>query len=203
MSILVKDDSLLLRGQAKEMMRLIGVNCLYQWVEEPNLTIHSEDNSKLSTAIRIDILLDEHPTIHTMNRLGWMSEVNEETKPIIATLPYDIPNLTVNARITLESVDGVARPRVFKITKIVSDFEYPDTFTVALVPVFDQIPQKNQYELVNLEKTTYDASERTSKEQPYMYLVDQDDLDTTPKEYKEWTDNFSYLNDDKSPYEDK
>ena len=202
MGLLINDDSLLARRQFKEMARLIGTNCLYQYITETNLTIHSEDNSRLSTAMRIDILLDEHPTIHTMNRLGWISEINEETKPIIATLPFDTPNLTVNARITLESVDGVQRPRVFKITKIVSDFEYPDTFTVALVPVFDQIPQKNLYDLTNIEKTTYDSSDRTSKEQPYMYLVNQDDLDTTPEEFKEWSDNYTFINDDKSPYED-
>lgn len=202
MGVLVNDDSLLARRYFKEMARLIGVKCLYQYITNLDLTIHSEDNSRLSTAIPLDILLDEHPTIHTMNRLGWLSEINEETKPIIATLPFDTPNLTVNARITLASIDGVQRPRVFKITKIVSDFEYPDTYTVALVPVFDQIPQKNQYELVNLEKTTYDSSNRTSKEQPYMYLVDQADLDTTPQEYKDWTENFTYLNDEKSPYED-
>lgn len=202
MGLLVKDDSLLARRQFKEMAKLIGVNCLYQWIEKPSLTIHSEDNGTLSTGLRIDILLDEHPTIHTMNKLGWVSEISDGPKPLLATLPYDVPNLTVNARITLESVDGVQRPRVFKITKVVSDFEYPDTFTVALVPVFDQIPQKNLYDIVNLEKINYEYSEETPKETANETIVGTTAVDTTPQENIEWSNNFTYLNDEKSPYED-
>ena len=165
MGLLNRQDSKIFRGYFNEMCKLIGISVGYQYVTKKELTIHSEDNSELSMPIRIDILFDENPNIDTLNKIGWVSELNDQ-KPIIANLPYNTPNLSVNARIIVESIDGVARPRVFRITKIQSDLEFPDAYTCALVPVFDQYTQKNQYTLVNTEKISQDESKRTSKDQP-------------------------------------
>ena len=101
------------------MCKLIGISVGYQYVTEKEMTIHSEDNSKLSLPIRIDILFDENPSVDTLNRIGWTSELTES--PVIVNMPYNTPKLTVNARITIESTDGVSRPRVYKITKIQSE----------------------------------------------------------------------------------
>ena len=95
---------------------------------------------------------------------------------------------------------GVARPRVFRITKIVSDLEFPDAFTCAIVPIFDQYIQKNQYTLVNHEKINQDESNRTSKDQPYKYITDNHEIDNTPKENIEYENKYSFINDKKSPY---
>ena len=156
MGLLNRQDAKIFRGYFNEMVKLIGQSVGYQYIVKRELTIHSEDNSILSAPIRIDILFDENPQVDTLNRLGWVSELNQQ-KPIVINMPYNTPNLTVNARVTIESVDGVARPRVFKITKIVSDLEFPDAYTCAIVPVFDQYVQKNQYTLVNHEKINQNA----------------------------------------------
>ena len=198
MGLLNRHDANIYRGYFTEMCKLIGISVGYQYVKEQKMTIHSEDISELSMPIRIDILFDENPTVDTLNKLGWVSEIGDT--PIIANLPYNTPKLTVNARIIIESTDGVARPRVFKITKIASDLEFPDAYTVALVPVFDQYPQKNQYTLVNTEKMNQDESERTSKDQPYLYITDKFKIDTTPEEHIDWENTFSYINDKESPY---
>lgn len=171
----------------------------YQYVTKKEMTIHSEDNSEFSMPIRLDIIFDENPTVDTLNKLGWVSEIGEE-KPIIINVPYNTPNLTVNARIIVESVDGVKRPRVFKITKIKSDLEYPDAYTCSVVPVFDQYEQKNQYTLVNAEKVNQEKSERTSEDQPYRYITNTEDIDTTPEKHKEWENTFNFINDKNSPY---
>lgn len=199
MGLLNRADAKIFRGYFNEMVKLIGQSVAYQWVTKREYTIHSEDNSQLSAPIRIDILFDENPQVDTLNRLGWVSELNNE-KPIVINMPYNTPNLTVNARVTVESVDGVARPRVFKITQIVSDLEFPDAFTCAIVPVFDQYKQKNQYTLVNHEKINQDESDRTSKDQPYKYITDQHKIDNTPKENIEYENKYNFINDKKSPY---
>lgn len=199
MGLLNRQDSKIFRGYFNEMCKLIGISVGYQYVTKKELTIHSEDNSELSMPIRIDILFDENPNIDTLNKIGWVSELNDQ-KPIIANLPYNTPNLTVNARIIVESIDGVARPRVFRIIKIQSDLEFPDAYTCALVPVFDQYTQKNQYTLVNTEKISQDESKRTSKDQPSKYITGEHDIDTTPKEHIEWENNFTYIDDSNSPY---
>ena len=199
MGLLNRQDAKIFRGYFNEMVKLIGQSVGYQYVVKKELTIHSEDNSILSAPIRIDILFDENPQVDTLNRLGWVSELNQQ-KPIVINMPYNTPNLTVNARVTIESVDGVARPRVFKITKIVSDLEFPDAYTCAIVPVFDQYVQKNQYTLVNHEKINQDESGRTSKDQPYKYVTDEHNIDNTPKENIEYENKFTFINDKKSPY---
>lgn len=199
MGLLNRSDSRIFRQYFIEMVKLIGQSVGYQYIVKRETTIHSEDNSKFSMPIRIDILFDENPTVDTLNTLGWMSEMNEQ-KPLVINMPYNTPNLTVDARIIVESVDGVARPRVFRITKIVSDLEFPDAFTCAIVPVFDQYVQKNQYTLVNNEKISQADSPRTSKDQPYKYITNAQNIDTTPKENIEYENKYSFINEKNSPY---
>ena len=199
MGLLNRADSTIFRQYFNEMVKLIGQSVGYQYVVKRDMTIHSEDNSELSVPIRIDVLFDENPTVDTLNTLGWTSELGTQ-QPIVVNVPYNTPKLTVNARITIESVDGVQRPRVFKITKIVSDLEFPDAFTCAIVPVFDQYKQKNQYTLVNTEKISQEEGERTSKDQPYLYITQEQDIDNTPKEHIEWENSYNLINDKQSPY---
>lgn len=199
MGLLNRKDSTLHRGYFNEMCKLIGQSVGYQYVTDQQLTIHSEDNSKYSMPIRIDILFDENPSTTTLNKMGWISEIGDQ-KPIVATMPYDTPNLTVNSRITVESVDGVARPRVFRVTKIVADLEYPDSFTCALVPVFDQIPQRNQYTLVNNEKISQQDSKTTSKDQPANYITGEHVIDSTPQVNIDFENTYSFIDDESSPY---
>ena len=199
MGLLIREDARLYRGFFREMVKLIGISVGYQYVVEKKMTIHSEDNSVLSAPIRMNILFDENPSVDTLNRLGWLSEIGED-KPIIINLPYNTPKLTVNARIMVESIDGTPRPRVFRITKIKSDLEFPDAYTCAIVPVYDQYPQRNQYTLVNNEKMNQEESERTSQDQPYKYITTDEKVDNTPQRHKDYEHKFDFINDKASPY---
>ena len=199
MGLLNRKDSRIFRQYFKEMVKLIGQSVGYQYIVERQYTIHSEDNSTLSAPIRIDVLFDENPKVDTLNRLGWVSELNEQ-RPIVVNMPYNTPNLSINARLIIESVDGTPRPRVFKITQIESDLEFPDAYTCAAVPVFDQYAQKNQYTLVNHEKINQDESPRTSKDQPYSYITDSHNIDNTPKENIEYENKYNFINEKNSPY---
>lgn len=199
MGLLTRDDSLIFRKYFSEMCKLLGQSVGYQYITKKEVTIHSEDNSEFSMPIRIDILFDENPSIDTLNRIGWISEINDQ-QPIIANLSYNTPNLTVGARIIVGSVDGTDRPRVFSISKIASDLEFPDAYTCALVPVFDQYKQKNIYTLVNTEKISEEDSKRTSQDQPGKYFTGEHEIDTVPEEYKEWQQEYKFIDDKNSPY---
>ena len=199
MGLLTQNDAKLHRCYFDEMCKLIGQSVEYQYITERDMTIHSEDNNKYSMPIRINILFDENPSVNTLNRLGWLTELQNQN-PIIANLSYNTPNLTVGARIRVQSISGVNRPRLFKITKIQSDLEYPDSYVCALVPVFDQYPQENRYTLVNHEKIEQSSSERTSKDQPHEYITTDHNIDTTPEEYKEWKNEYNFIDENNSPY---
>lgn len=199
MGLLNRKDATIFRNYFSEMVKLIGQSVAYQYVVKQNTTIHSEENDTFSTPQRIDVLFEENPTVDTLNRIGWTVELNDQ-KPIIVYLPYDTPKLTVDARITVESVDGVKRPRVFRITKIGSDLEYPEAFACVITPVFDQFKQRNQYTLVNHEKISTEESRRTSEDQPYKYITNSQIVDNTPKANKDFENSFKFINDKSSPY---
>lgn len=199
MGLLTRNDAKLFRGYFDEMCKLLGQSVAYQYIVKRDMTIHSEDNNDYSMPIRIDIIFEENPTVDTLNRLGWLTELQDQ-QPLIAYMSYNTPKLTVGARIMIESISGTDRPRLFKITKIGSDLEFPDCYTCALVPVFDQLPQTNTYTLVNHEKINLKGSERTSKDQPNKYITSDHNIDTTPEEHTEWHDKYSFINENNSPY---
>lgn len=178
---------------------MYGISCAYQWVTKKEFTIHSEKNFEYSQPIRMNIILNENPTIDTLNTYGWLSELGD-TLPLIAHLPFDTPDLCVGCRIMLATVEGTARPRVFDITKIGSNMEYSESYTVALAPALDQFPQRNQYTLVNNEKVSQEMSDVTSEEQNSMYTVETKVIDTTPKSFIDWENGYDFLNDEKSQY---
>lgn len=199
MGLLVRNEALLQRKYFKEMCKLVGISCAYIWVTKKEYTIHSEKNFTYSQPIRMNIILNENPTIETLNTYGWLSELGDNL-PIIAHIPFDTPNLMVGCRIILATIKGTNRPRVFDITKIGSNLEYPDSYTVALAPVLDQFPQRNQYTLVNNEKVSQEKSDVTSKEQNSLYTTNTEVIDTTPQKFIDWENNYSFLNEDDSPY---
>ena len=194
MGLLNRKDSTIYRNYFKECAKLIGIECSYQYVVKQDLTIHSEDNSTLSQPIPLNILFDENPSVDTLNRMGWVIELGT-VQPVVATLPYDTPNLTVNARITVMAKDGLARQRVYRITKIASDIEYPSTWSCTLVPIMDQIPQENKYTLINNEKINSEDSKVTKQDSESEYANGTSLEDTTPKDYIETNNNFSFIND--------
>ena len=97
MGLLTRQDTKIFRQYFSEMVKLIGQSVGYQYVVEKIMTIHSEDNSKLSMPIRLDVLFDENPSVDTLNTLGWTSELNTQ-QPIVVNVPYNTPKLTVGAR---------------------------------------------------------------------------------------------------------
>ena len=66
MGLLNREDSRIFRQYFKEMVKLIGQSVGYQYIVERKYTIHSEDNSKLSAPVRIDVICDENPTVDTL-----------------------------------------------------------------------------------------------------------------------------------------
>lgn len=199
MGLLNRQDALIYRRYFKEMCKLIGISVGYQYIIKKELTIHSEDNSTFSMPVRIDVIFDENPSIDTLKRYGWVSELNEQ-QPTLCHFAYDTPKLQVGCRVMVEATKGTPRPRVFSISKISNDLEYPDSYACALVPVFDQLPQKNQYTLVNTEKINQAESDRTSKDQSAKYITNDHDIDTTPQEYINWENQYKFINEENSPY---
>ena len=148
--LLTNEDAEIYRGFFREMCELLGQTVLYQYPLNTNKTIHSEPNIELSDPIRLDIIFNENPTVDTLRKHGWVTEINGSL-PVIAQVPYDIPGLARYARITIPPVGNVMRERIFEITAISTILEYPDCWTVRLVPVYNSYKEKNNYSNSNIE----------------------------------------------------
>lgn len=138
MGLLTTKDSEVFRKFFKEMAKLRGIAVLYQYPIDMEFSIYAEENPKgFSEEIPMDIIFTENPKTTTLKRYGWVSEVPDD-KPYIAELPYDAKNLCKGCRILIPAPLPLSKDgnRVFVITDIQSNLEFPDSWICKLAPVF-------------------------------------------------------------------
>ena len=151
MGMLVRDDAKLFRQYFKEMAKLIGISVYYQYPIDMDFSLYAEERPKgFSPEERIDILFDENPKINTLRKYGWVTE-NAQDKPYIAHLPYDAPNLCAGCRIRVPSPFPDNKGRLFVITEITGDFQFPDAWVCKLAPVMisESVKTTEDYEDTN------------------------------------------------------
>ena len=142
MGLLTKQDSTIHRNFFKEMAKLRGISVIYQYPIDMQFSIYAEeDPTGFSEEIPMDIIFDENPKMATLRRYGWVSEVPED-KPYIATLPYDAPNLCKGCWITIPPPFPLGEGRIFVITEISANLEFPDSWVCKIAPVMKGKPQK-------------------------------------------------------------
>jgi hypothetical protein len=157
MGLLTKSDSTIFRSYFKEMAKLLGIKVIYQYPVDMKFTIYAEENPKgFSEEILMDIIFDENPKITTLRKYGWVSEMPDD-KPYLAQLPFDAKNLCAGCRISIFPPMPMADKRVFVITDIKSNLQFPDSWMCKLAPVFfkkteDKLDYKNKNNVfMNLE----------------------------------------------------
>lgn len=151
MGLLTKKDATIFRKYFKEMAKLRGIPVIYQYPIDMEFSLYAEEDPKgFSEPIPMDIIFEENPKMATLRRYGWVSEVPED-KPYIAQLPYDAKNLCKGCRVTIPSPFPTTPGRVFVVTEITGNLEFPDNWVCKLAPVFHNKPQKP----VDYENTNY------------------------------------------------
>ena len=138
MGYLTQKDSTMFRGYFKEVAKLRGIHVIYQYPIDMTFTIYAEEDPKgFSEEIGMDIIFEENPKVQTLRKYGWVSELPDD-KPHIATLPFDAKNLCAGCRISITPPLPLAPKKVFKITDIQANLEFPDSWVCKLVPVFEK-----------------------------------------------------------------
>ena len=142
MGILTKHDATLYRQFFKEMAKLRGIQVIYQYPIDMEFSIYAEENPKgFSEPIPMDIIFEENPKMATLRKYGWVSEVPDD-KPYMMTLPYDAKNLCKGCRVTIEPPHPLGKARIFVITEISSNLEFPDSWVCKVAPVMHIKPTK-------------------------------------------------------------
>lgn len=139
MGKLTRKDSTMFRSFFKEMAKLRGISVIYQYPIDMEFTVYAEETPKgFSENIPMDIIFTENPKTTTLRKYGWVSEIPDD-KPYIAELPFDAPNLCKGCRVSIPAPEPLCSNRVFVITDIQSNLEFPDSWICKLAPVlFDK-----------------------------------------------------------------
>lgn len=138
MGLLTNSDATQHRKWFKEMAELLGWKVGYQYPLGDQKTIHSEPNMPMSNPVSLDIIFIENPTMDTLKKHGWVTEIGEQ-RPVIAQVPFDTPYLQRYSRFIIPPVGSVMDARTFEVTAISSILEYPDSWTVRLAPIYKTI----------------------------------------------------------------
>lgn len=156
MGLLTNNDAKQFRTWFEEMARLHGISVGYQYPLGDTKTIHSEPNMPMSNPVQLDIIFNENPTVDTLKKHGWVTEIGEN-KPVIAQVPYNTPNLQRYSRIIIPPIGTVIRERTFEVTAISTILEYPDCWTIKLAPVYNTIKEEHKNDLSNANTSMMDV----------------------------------------------
>src|SRR5574344_450669 len=114
---LITPDIKLHRKWFDEMVRLIGIQVVYRAPrKDKHWTSFAEIESNYQPSIVIGCIFDEHPTQQTMKKIGWVSELQEDSSLI--HIAYDTPDIQQGALFIVPSGLDDGKGRLFRCVKL-------------------------------------------------------------------------------------
>lgn len=133
--LLNKTNITLHRQYFKEMVRLLGIALLYRApMANKHYTTYGDLDSNYCLPIKVGCIFDEHPTIWTMKKLGWATQVNAEES--IIHVPYDLQGLQVGALFIIPSGIDNSTGRLFQVTEMSTIMVYPASIACRIAPIY-------------------------------------------------------------------
>ena len=141
---LLTPDIRINRQYFREMCKLLGIRVLYRAPKiDKSYTTWRELESDYEEPILIGCIFDEHPTQQTLKKIGWVSELDENSSFI--HVDYDLQGLQQGALFIIPSGLDEGKGRVFRVVKMVNEIVYPASITCEIVPEYTD----------NFEKVTH------------------------------------------------
>lgn len=158
--ILIKQKNVnLQRFYFKQAVRLIGINVFYRAPRKSKkYNGYGELDTYFIDPIKVGVIFEDHPSIWTMRKLGWDSELLDgET---LIHVPYDTPNLESGGMIEVPSGLDDTPPKRFRILKMRTSMVYPSEVVCHIAPLFT---------------STYDATATNYSSNNFNLLKDKDE----------------------------
>lgn len=141
--LLDKQNILLQRTYFEEMLRLRGINVIYR---APRKNKHYNGYGELESFYHDPIvtgcIFDDHPTVWTMKKLGWNSELSENN--YLISVPYDLKGLEVGALFIIPSAIDNSEGRLFKVIRMSTIAVYPASITCEIGPMMVNTEERSQ-----------------------------------------------------------
>lgn len=123
------------RQYFREMVKLLGIYVLYRApVNEPKYTTYAEIDVNYMPPIKVGVIFDEHPTQQTLKKMGWMSELQDNSS--IIHVDYDLPKLQQGSLFIIPSGLDDGKARIFRVVKMFNSMVYPSSIACEIVPEY-------------------------------------------------------------------
>ena len=133
---LLTPDIRMHRQYFREMVKLLGIRVLYRAPIErkDKYTSYAEMDANYYPPILIGCIFDEHPTQRTLKKMGWVSELNENSSFI--HVDYDLEGLQQGGLFIVPSGLDKGKGRIFRIVRMSTGIVYPSSVTCEIVPEY-------------------------------------------------------------------
>lgn len=139
--LLLNKDIKLHRIYFKQMVKLLGINCQYQFLLPGSTNnFHGNLEAIYSKPQTVGVIFDDHPDQKTLKKMGWVSELQENSS--IIHVPYDLENLSVGALFEIPSGLDNASPRKFRVITMQNIMIYPASIACEIAPEYLDTDEK-------------------------------------------------------------
>jgi len=138
--VLLNKDIKLHRKYFKEMVKLLGINCIYRApLPGKNFDKHGDLDARYAPGIVVGCIFQEHPDQKSLKKMGWVAELQESSSMI--HVPYDLPNLEVGALFIVPSGLDHAVGRVFRVISMQNIMVYPASIACEIAPEWEDVDE--------------------------------------------------------------
>ena len=160
--ILLNQDIKLHRLYFKQMVKLIGINCIYRApLKDKTFDAHGDLDANYQPGEVVGCIFQDHPDQKTLRKMGWVAELQENSSMI--HVPYDLHDLQVGALFIVPSGLDKAEGRVFRVISMQNIMVYPASIACEIAP---------EYADTDEQTVTNDFSQSN-----FTVLVDDEDDD--------------------------
>jgi len=137
---LITPEIKLHRQYFKEMVKLLGINCIYR-APLPGKTFdkYGDLDSKYYPGEVVGVIFQEHPDQKTLKKMGWVAELQENSS--IIHVPYDLPHIQVGALFIIPSGLDKAEGRVFRVISMQNIMVYPASIACEIAPEYEDVDE--------------------------------------------------------------
>jgi hypothetical protein len=149
--LLLNKDIKLHRMYFKQMVKLLGINCIYRSpLEGKTYSLHGELDAHYSKPITVGCIFQDHPDQKTLKKMGWVAELQEGSS--IIHVPYDLEGLQAGALFEIPSGLDNAKSRLFRVISMQNIMIYPASIACEIALEYedsDEITLTNDFTKTN------------------------------------------------------
>lgn len=146
---LLNTDIKLHRSWFIEMCGMLGINVIYKKLINPKdkYEKYGEIKSNYEQGELTGCIFEEHPTIKTMKKLGWNTELQENES--IIHVPYDLDSLQQGCLFIIPSGLDKTIGRLFRVVELSTTMIYPASIACKIVPEYESSFDDSKLDLTN------------------------------------------------------